>query len=404
MRSSPKRRRGHDGGALPNNNDPDRMQGLSLKGSETTNDHHRERSRENLFLTLSTSPINSDVEATPISKNTMKATLGASKTNEKEDARIHQAIPSSRSLESMDRSSSTPTPPLPSGSAESDMITDEHMLNRHLRGQSFTPVPHIAQYSEGREGNISPPGLTQNPSFSTLGAQLSWDITGDAPSLGGLGADSWEEDHKPSKGDDRRPESAGSRMSPTPFAVWKEGEMIPTSHYQLSGGDGKNYDNIRLSALSPHSHSDVDMDDNTTPLPLFFDHENGHHSLSGKDNHGPPGSIRMGQAHFGEPEHIHQLFVTNGGRGSDTQKSLKPPMIWSRPGQPKNLLGPHQMRFPPTPLFTSDQEGFGRSPHNGERRDGPPDFFPSNTMVGMHHGHAGMNNGGTNDRIRNLRG
>jgi hypothetical protein len=378
------------------------MQSLTLKGHETTTDHHREKSRENLFLTLSTSPINSDVEATPVSKNTMKAIRGASKTNEKEDTRTHQAIPSFRSLESMDRSSGTPTPPLPNSSAESDIITDEHLLNRHLRGQSFTPLPHIAQYSESREGNASPPGLTQNPSFSTLGAQLSWDITGDAPSLGGLGADSWEEDHKPSKADNRRPGSAGSAVSPAPFAVWKEGEMIPSSHYQLSGGDGKNHDNIRLSALSPHS--DIDMDDSTTPLPLFFDHENGHHPSSRKDNQGPPGSIRMGQAQFGDPEHIHQLFVANGGRGSDSKKSPKTPMIWSHPGQQKNLLGPHQMRFPPTPVYTaSHQEGFGRSPHNGDRRDGPPDFFPSNKMLGMHHGH-GMNNGGPNDRIRNLRG
>ena len=299
----------------------------------------------------------------------------------------------------MDRSSSTPTPPLPKGSAESDMITDEHLLNRHLRCQSFTPLPHIAQYTESREGNASPPGLTQNPSFSTLGAQLSWDITGDAPSLGV--ADSWDDDRHPSKTDNRRPESAGSAVSPAPFAVWKEGEMIPSSHYQLSGGDGKNYDNIRLSAFSPHS--DVDMEDSTTPLPLFFDHherENGHHPISSrKDNQGPPVSIRMGQPQFGDPEHINQLFITNGCRGGDTKKSQKAPMIWNHPGgHPKNLLGSHQMRFPPTPLYTSsEQDSFGRSPLSGGRRDGPHEFFSYNAHVGLH-------NGGPNDRIRNLRG
>lgn len=395
MRSSPKRRRGHDGNVLSSNE--------SSLAPGCSQNFNRESSRENLFLTLSTSPINSDVEATPVSKNTMKATLGASKSNAtKADTQTLQVIPSSRSLESMDRSSSTPTPPLPKGSAESDMITDEHLLNRHLRCQSFTPLPHISQYTESREGNTSPPGLTQNPSFSTLGAQLSWDITGDAPSLGV--ADSWDDDRQPSKTDNRRPGSAGSAVSPAPFAVWKEGEMIPSSHYQLSGGDGKNYDNIRLSALSPHS--DVDMEDINTPLPLFFDHqgrENGHHQgvssiSSRKDNQGPPVSNRMGQPQFGDPEHIHQLFVTNGGRGSDTKKSQKAPMIWNHPGHLKSLLGSHQMRFPPTPVFTSsEQDSFGRSPLSGERRDGPPEFFPYN-------GHVGLNSGGPNDRIRNLRG
>jgi hypothetical protein len=119
---------------------------------------------------------------------------------------------------------------------------------------------------------------------------------------------------------------------------------------------------------------------------------------SRKDNQGPPVSIRMGQAQFGDPEHIHQLFITNGGRGSDTNKSQKTPMIWNHPGHPKNLLGSHQMRFPPTPVYTSsEQDSFGRSPHSGERRDGPPEFFP-------YHGHIGLNSGGSNDRIRNLRG
>ena len=183
MRSSPKRRRGDDGGALLNvvpKLAVGRPQGISVKGEESTNDH-----RENLFLTLSTSPINSDVEATPVSKNTMKPKngTGMGTTGGRPGDQI---ILPSRSLDSFDRASDTPTPPLPKGTADRDINTDEHLLNRHLRGQSFTPLPHTGQYSESREGNSSPPGLTMAASFATLGGQLSWDITGDAPSLGDL--------------------------------------------------------------------------------------------------------------------------------------------------------------------------------------------------------------------------
>lgn len=377
VRSSPKRRRGDDGGTVLNGVPQlamGRSQRRSMKDDESMSDH-----RENLFLTLSTSPINSDVEATPVSKNTMKS-KNVTSMSTKGGHPGDQVIPPSRSLDSFDRASDTPTPPLPKGTADSDMMTDEQLLNRHLRGQSFTPLPHIGQYSESRESSSSPPGLTMNASFATLGGQLSWDITGDAPSLGDL-AD-WED---VPRSDGRRPGSAASGVSPAKFAVWKEGETIPSSHYPLSAGD------IRLSALSPHS--DADMEDNGAPLPVFFDHyerENGQQQQPSTLTRQQP-SVHPGQTQFGDPEHIHRLFMTNGGRGSSMKTTQKMPMHWNPPGQPKNGPSASHMHFPPTPVFASSD----KSPHNA-----PGNFFSSGSMLGNHNRIVGLDN----DRIRNLRG
>lgn len=360
MKQSPKRRRGDDGTA----------QKLSVKTEDTEH-------RENLFMSLSTSPINSDVEATPVSKNTKKATN--IKSTAKDKAAV-QELKTAQSMESiskvMDRNSDTPTPPVPSGAADSDMITDEHLLNRHLRGQTFTPLPHIGQYADGRDGNASPPGISANPSFgSTIGAQLSWDITGDAPSLGEIG--DWEDPK------DQRPGSVASGA----FAQWKEGEMVPSSHYPLSGGDSV----LRLSVLSPHS--DEEMEENagasapggTTPIPFYDNHEreNGQlkPSLSFSKDGKSTASTGKGYVKFGDPEHIHQLFVTNGNRGSDIKKNQqRTPMNWTGAA--------NYMNYPPTPLYTASEQ----SPLNGERG-----FFTNANLLSLHQA-------GANDRIRNLRG
>jgi hypothetical protein len=379
MRNSPKRRRHDDRDTASK----EHIKKLSVSVKEEDKDH-----RENLFLSLSTSPINSDVEATPVSKNTKKPVA------QKESA--VPEIQTARSMESIskiiDRNSDTPTPPVPSGAADSDMITDEHLLNRHLRGQTFTPLPHIAHYMESRESNGFP-GIEANPSFgSAIGAQLSWDITGDAPSLGEI-AD-WEDHIR-----DNRPGSVASQASGAPFAQWKEGEMIPSSHYVL-GGDAKNYESVlRLSVLSPHS--DVDMEENagavgggTTPIPFQDSHERENGQLRpspsfSKDGNSakptPVSSGNIGQAKLGDAEHIHQLFVTNGGRGSDTSKThsnQRPHMNW-------NGGAANYMRYPPAPLYTSD-----KSPMNGEMG-----FFPNaNNLLSL------QQHGANNDRIRNLRG
>jgi hypothetical protein len=96
-------------------------------------------------------------------------------------------------------------------------------------------------------------------------------------------------------------------------------------------------------------------------------------------------SGNIGQAKLGDAEHIHQLFVTNGGRGSDTSKTnsnQRPHIHW-------NGGAANYMRYPPAPLYTSD-----KSPMNGEMG-----FFPNaNSLLSLHQA------GASNDRIRNLRG
>ena len=276
------------------------------------------------------------------------------------------------------RNSDTPTPPVPSGAADSDMITDEHLLNRHLRGQTFTPLPHIGQYTENREGNQSPPGISANPSFgSTIGTGLSWDIAGDAPSLGEIG--DWDEHHQ-----HHRPGSAASLVTGGAFAQWKEGDLVPSSHFSMNIADAKSYDPaLRLTVLSPHS--DEEMEENagasvpggTTPIAFYENLERLNGQL--KDGHTlkPIAPMSAGQTQFGDAEHIHQLFLTNGGRGSDSKKT---PMSWTGSSG--------YMRYPPAPLYTSSE----KSPMNGERN-----FF-SNAMLSLHQ------QSGANDRIRNLRG
>lgn len=370
MRNSPKRRRHEEASA--------NVTKLTVK----TEDNDR---RENLFLSLSTSPINSDVEATPVSKNSRKMPTTTTMDSKPSSVQELKQAPSMESIQTSD----TPTPPVPIGSAGTDIMTDDHLLNRHLRGQTFTPLPHIGHYSESREGHASPPGISANPSFgSAIGAQLSWDITGDAPSLGDIAE--WEEPPK-----DARPGSVASQASCGAIAQWKEGEMVPSSHYPASGGgEGRNYDSVmRLSVLSPHS--DEEMEDTpgasapggTTPIPFYDSHEreNGHLKLSAsfsKDGSGtkPPSTLSMSQTKYGDAEHIHQMFVTNGGRGSSAPNSQqRTPMNWTGSA--------NYMRFPPAPLYTSSE----KSPMSADRV-----FFPNaNTMLNL---------GGANDRIRNLRG
>lgn len=379
MRNSPKRRRQEESTQANNGS----AQKLSVKTDEKEH-------RENLFLSLSTSPINSDVEATPVSKNTKKTDAGNLKTEGDTKPSV-QELKQAPSMDSI-RHSDTPTPPVPSGAAGSGMITDDHLLNRHLRGQTFTPLPHISQYTESRDGNASPPGIAANPSFgSTIGAQLSWDITGDAPSLGEIG--DWEEPPK-----DQRPGSVASHASGGAFAQWKEGEMVPSSHYPVSGTGGNNYDSVlRLSVLSPNS--DEEMEDTpgasapggTTPIPFYDNHERENSLLKqsasfSKDGSAakPAATTSMGPIKFGDAEHIHHLFVTNGGRGSETKNNTqqRTPMNWNGSS--------NYMRYPPSSLYTSSE----KSPMDGSDRV----FFPSaNTLLSLHQA-------GANDRIRNLRG
>lgn len=396
-KASPKRRRGQDGGVAPA-----RFQQLSMNDSETDQEN-------NLFLSLSNTSTNHDaVDATPISKNTKKASSkncddggnknkASNRSSSAFESQRNATLQISSSMESVSPISKMidqgATPPLPDAMNDSDLMTDEHLLNRHLRGQSFTPLPHTGSGGcDNREGLGSSP----NPSFSAIAPQLSWD----APSLGDL-AD-WEE--QLGKSDEKRPGSAASMVSegargisPAAFMMWKGGDEAHSSGHRRKGSNTQfDYDNIRI--LSPNSDimQEEGLTGTTTPLPIFFDHhssaseerENMKHHQGG--NNGKPDDKYRSEAREGG----QSMF---GSGGPNHKRSHWTPYA---PSAQKNS----NMSFPPTPLYTSSEyrdDVFGRSPHSVDRRDGPPaDFF----QYGMHQQHGQPHSGRSGDRVRNLRG
>ena len=191
--------------------------------------------------------------------------------------------------------------------------------------------------------------------------------------------------------------SRNMAISPHSFSMWTEEDGNIKS--QRSGEDS-----IRLSILTPHSDlgmAEGTLSGTTTPLPIFFDQPSSEERENRTDQ-----SRSARKKKSGDTDHIHHLFVSNGGRGS-ADKGQKGHMhhFWSKEhGAPTPVgSGPDggpPMGLPPTPLFAASEfgrdDGFVRSPlHGGDRhRD---DFFPSNAMYG-HPGSAG------HDRVRSLRG
>jgi hypothetical protein len=425
MKASPKRRKGDDsapliadddrktifkpkGGRMVNPSDQ------SIDGAETSrfrqlsmNDHDHRRmtkdnkvnSSQNLFLSLSTSPINhAEVDETPISKNTKAAQRKHNKitvVTNMDDEKVSSIEKPSRC-----RSADTPTPPHLADQTE--MMTDEHTLNRHLRGQSFTPLPHSS------ESGISP-----SNGFSAIAPSLSWSIAGDTPSLEDLANCSWEESEKEEK---KRPDSAMSQMSsatrnmvisPRNFSMWKEEhETIDDEDDDEDDVDDDDDDDtkdegesIRISMLSPNSEIAMaveGMSGTTTPLPIFFreagsDERENHHSERATDKKPTPGKHHGSNNDVDiEPMHHNSNMWHRGG-------APKPP------GQRFFQHGPPRDGLPPTPVFAGSKPptphypgsnmnvGFARSPLHGDRRDFGPMF-----------GHAPP--GSHSDRIRNLRG
>lgn len=438
----------------------------------------------NLFLTLSTSPINAaaaDVEATPISKNTRKSLMitTGSATKVEPKARGIASLKLGKhksdgvSPIKIDVGADTPSPPISKApSTERDTMTEEHMLNRHLRGQSFTPLPHLS--TGGAESAGTSP---TNTAFSTIAPQLSWSITGDTPSLGDL-AD-WEEDRQQAqKLESKRPSSttsqssAGTRgtnmvISPHSFTMWRE-EHESTSGRSTTGatavggsshhhhksdnasnrGDvvvGGGESSVRFLRLSPNSDiaGDEALSGTTTPLPVFFDHPSAEerdenmrrHQLSpsakvSSMNHG---NTRHHHHHQQQQQHQHQQQLQNhhhhqqqqqhqhqhhhngmqhpGDHDHSSNNNNNMAGHWGHKGGNNSNKGPWQHldhnshappmigSLPPTPVYAAMEfhDEFIRSPHHsGERRDGPPDFFPSGGNAYAHAAH--------NDRIRNLRG
>lgn len=434
LKSSPKRRKGEDNQPLvvdtgSNSKENFNREGhrrmasptdSSIDGPESSrfeklsmNDTYQkkgEASNNSLFLSLSTSPISHpEVDATPISKNTnrkntAKITIKTDLTEENGKT-TGKTSPIGKPV--LDRPADTPTPPIPGGVAESEMMTDEDMLNRHLRGQTFTPLPHM-------EGSGTSP---TNMGFSAIAPQLSWSIAGDTPSLEDLATCSWEETEKDDK---RRPDSTTSQLSigtrgmvisPHSFSLWKEDHE--SNHQKKGGEEGKDNESIRFSMLSPNSEIAMAVDGNsgtTTPLPLFFDQpgseERENVIQTDKSSGEKESSHSKPHPQEGGPDHIHHLFVTNGGRGPNVRQPYGTPhYMWSKHdghgAPPRDGLPPTPVYAgskPGTPLFAGSNIGFARSPLHGDRRDHHPDFFKSGNMFG--HPPPGSHN----DRVRNLRG
>lgn len=430
MKSSPKRRKGEDSEPLlvDTGVDPNAIfqrkhqrrlaspTHSSINGPESSrfeklsmNDSHPERgesSNNSLFLSLSTSPINHpEVDATPVSKNTnkrdpSKITIKTEMMND--DTKISGK--SSSLSNSTDRPADTPTPPVTGTTNDADLMADED-LNRHLRGQTFTPLPHMSENL-----GVSP----TNAGFAAIGTQLSWSIAGDTPSLEDLAACSWEETEKDDK---KRPDSATSQLScgsggiaisPHSFSLWKEEHESANKK-----GEGKDSDSMRLSMLSPNSEIAMEVEGTsgtTTPLPLFFDQpgceERENISQKDKCSTGKESSNSKQHQKDSDPDQMHQMFMANSGRGATMKQPFtNPQYIWSKHdihgAPPRDGLPPTPVfagSKPPTSLFGGANIGFVRSPLHGDRRDHHPDFFKSGGMFG--HPTPGTHN----DRVRNLRG
>lgn len=404
-KASPKRRKGSDGNSLDIDTGFEKKSkghrripsptDSTIDGRESTrfgklsmNDNEMKRSENggnDLFLSLSTSPINHpEVDATPLSKNTKKgATKITIKTDimeddEQEHADLkYESKPSPFRKPLRSRPVDTPTPP--GAMADTEMMTEEHLLNRHLRGQTFTPLPHLAEQS-----GISP----SNAGFNTINPTLSWSIAGDTPSLEDLATCSWEQNEK---GESQRPGSTTSHLStstremvisPHNFSLWKEEHET----HLKKNEEVKDNDTVRLSMLSPHSEIGMAVEGvsgTTTPLPLFFGENPGSEERENV-NHTKKSSSKVSKD--GESDHGHNMFVSNGSRGSST---YHPNPYYSHGAPPTpGYAGSH----PPTPLFAGSNVGFVRSPLHGDGRD--------HRMMFGHppppHGH--------NDRVRNLRG
>eukprot|EP00529_Nitzschia_sp_RCC80_P003068 CAMPEP_0113490804 /NCGR_PEP_ID=MMETSP0014_2-20120614/27233_1 /TAXON_ID=2857 /ORGANISM="Nitzschia sp." /LENGTH=1116 /DNA_ID=CAMNT_0000384583 /DNA_START=478 /DNA_END=3826 /DNA_ORIENTATION=+ /assembly_acc=CAM_ASM_000159 len=362
------KRKGGSRMANPSDNSIDGAES-SRFGQLTMNDSESEDKKEdpgqNIFLALSTSPINQPgADETPMKKNTKKKNR-ASKITVKTDM---DERPTGKP------SPTTSTTPLIPGS-HSEFLTDEHTLNQHLRGQTFTPLPH------GEDMGISPSNLAFK-----LAPSMSWSIAGDTPSLEDIAACSWEEDIRSTE--KKRPGSTTSQMSatrglvisPHNFALFKDDHDTKKEGVDEHKDDGES---LHISVLSPHSHSDVagmGMEGTggaTTPLPISF----GEVDSENKKGSDPRSHAKDGTSAYSRGPHYQgglRFFPSHGPPRNDNQP-------------PTPIFGTSK---PPTPHghggYSHPSMSFSRSPMHSERHD--------YSMFGHHGGH------GPNDRIRNLRG
>ena len=338
---------------------PPSVMALSLEGPESSRfeqlsieaknlpstDSNSSSGNCNLFLSLSTSPIDADVDATPNIKNTAKPEA-------KRDSN-RASIFKSKGMDKH-RPSETPTPPVHGELGDNESLNDDHStLNRHLRGQSFTPLPHL---SHAGSAGASP----SNAAFAAaIAPQLSWSIAGDTPSLGDL-AD-WDDEHAGKfklESTKTRPSSTTSTdtrnmtLSPNDFQLWKE----------------------------EHDLADRAVSGTTTPLPVFFE-QSGNEGTENQNRFGDNPS-RQHSMRQNDPMGQHPMHIGINGRS----KHENP--YWSKHDGGVGL--------PPTPMFAGSEfrdDFSGHSPMHGDHRDGMEYHYPH---------YAQQHN--PNDRIRNLRG
>mmetsp|Transcript_14996 Transcript_14996/g.32632 ORF Transcript_14996/g.32632 Transcript_14996/m.32632 type:complete len:1011 (-) Transcript_14996:176-3208(-) len=398
---SPKRMKNNDGEPLVvdthmrpasvASNDADhstRFEQLSIGVKEeptTTKSEGSEDSRNKmLFLTLSTSPINAgaDVDATPISKNTLKQQAqeeSAAKTSSIFKKKGDSAPLAKLEVSTSDvvRSSVSPNPSRELG--DSDMTDDHNTLNRHLRGQSFTPVNHLSN------GTTEPSSSLVDSHFGNIAPQLSWSIAGDTPSLSDLAE--WDE---------------GSKSKPS--ASQHDLKLGPAS--SRDSADSRNnmsispHDFHLFTKESDHELMERAMDGATTPLPAFFESRGN----DGSENHTSYESRSKSKQHHGED--TRPSFVGSSNRSSRPERihgSGGRPMSSHRNWSKHDHGMSHGMH--PTPMYHTSGEyrddGYPpmvRSPYGGDRRD---QIDASGGGAFPFFGHPGMH---SNERIRNLRG
>jgi hypothetical protein len=292
-----------------------RFEQLSIDVKPTlSNDSASSDGHSNLFLSLSTSPINADLDATPNVKNTKPET-----SNESNKHSIFKSKGDSKA-----RPGETPTPPV-HGELGDDVMSDDHsMLNSHLRGQSFTPLAHL------NSGEGSGPSPSNVAFAASIAPQLSWSIAGDTPSLGDLAE--WEDEHNGKmKADQKnRPSSTTSTdtrnitISPHDFQMWKE-----------------EHDLADATASSR----------NGTPLPIFFEQSR---NVEGTENQMRFDKNNHNKVTTQQPDQLHPMFQNRMSNRNDHHYWPKQEMSMGR-----------QQMFPE---YT--ESGFpGHSPMHGDRRD-----------------------------------
>ena len=288
-----------------------------------------------------------DPDATPLNKNTTRDRRR--KTQKKNDVfnypdtnsnatNIKNMPFDSNFFERDADSESSPNPslviPKSNGGATISISTDgdltmeeeDERLNKHLREQCFTPLPLR---------NKSP----FNPSFSAIAPQLSWSIAGDTTALGDIG--DWES-----------PESRGPSPAirgATPMSFWDEPTPLSRKRDGTTIGTKDDFASISLAlSCSPtsttprsiNSNESNRRDSKSPNLPVFFsgrddefneDQENKGNYHNQKKYRGKSKKSSIHEpayptnSEYGESSHIHQMFITNGGRDSKIESEVRKP-------------------------------------------------------------------------------